>query len=139
MAGAIGLPDHIRLILATFLEIGNAASIISQAEIGNLSLPLTAFSIAFSGISVYMQVMCFSLIEGRNRYYMKIKFTEGLIAFIISLVIYVLIDIVCGFVIGILAKIPLLGIIFSILGTVIGLYALVGIILSILVFIKVIK
>lgn len=59
--------------------------------------------------------------------------------FIISLVIYVLIDIVCGFVIGILAKIPLLGIIFSILGTVIGLYALVGIILSILVFIKVIK
>lgn len=90
LAGAIGLPDHIRLILATFLEIGNAASIISQAEIGNLSLPLTAFSIAFSGISVYMQVMCFSLIEGRNRYYMKIKFTEGLIAFIISLVMSML-------------------------------------------------
>lgn len=60
-------------------------------------------------------------------------------ALIISLVIYVLIDVVCGFVIGLLAKIPLIGIIFSILGTVVGLYALVGIILSILVFVKVIK
>lgn len=59
--------------------------------------------------------------------------------FIISLVIYALIDIVCGIIIGILAKIPILGIIFSLLGTLIGLYALIGIILSILVFVKVIK
>jgi hypothetical protein len=59
--------------------------------------------------------------------------------FIISLVIFALIDIVCGLVIGLLAKIPLIGIIFSLLGTVIGLYALVGIVLSILVFVKVLK
>ncbi len=58
---------------------------------------------------------------------------------IISLIIYVLIDIVCGFVIGLLAKIPILGIIFSLLGSIVGLYALVGIVLSILVFVKVIK
>ena len=58
---------------------------------------------------------------------------------VIALVIYVLIDVVCGVVIGVLAKIPLLGIIFSILGTVIGLYALIGIVLSILVFVKVVK
>ena len=58
---------------------------------------------------------------------------------IFSLVIYVLIDVVCGFIIGILAKIPLLGIVFSIIGTAIGLYALIGIILSILVFLNVIK
>ena len=64
------------------------------------------------------------------------KTTAGLI---VTLIIYVLIDIVCGFVIGLLAKIPLLGIIFSILGSVIGLYALIGIVLSILVFLKVIK
>ena len=50
-----------------------------------------------------------------------------------------LIDIVCGFVIGLLAKIPILGIIFSLLGSIVGLYALVGIVLSILVFVKVIK
>lgn len=56
-----------------------------------------------------------------------------------ALVIYVLIDVVCGFVIGLLAKIPVLGIIFSLLGSIVGLYALVGIVLSILVFVKVLK
>ena len=60
-------------------------------------------------------------------------------AFIIALVIYALIDIVCGFVIGLLAKLPLIGIIFSLLGSVVGIYALVGIVLTILVFVKVIK
>ena len=60
-------------------------------------------------------------------------------ALVISLIIYVLIDIVCGFVIGLLVKIPLLGIIFSLLGSLVGLYAFVGIVLSILVFCKVLK
>ena len=59
--------------------------------------------------------------------------------FIISIVLFCLIDLVCGFVIGLLAKIPLIGILFSILGAVIGLYAFVGIVLSILVFVKVVK
>lgn len=59
--------------------------------------------------------------------------------FIISLIIYVLIDIVCGFVIGLLAKIPIIGVIFSLLGSLVGLYALVGVVLSILVFVKVVK
>ncbi len=59
--------------------------------------------------------------------------------FVVALVIYLLIDIVCGFVIGLLAKIPLLGIIFGLLGSVVGLYALAGVVLSILVFLKVIK
>lgn len=59
--------------------------------------------------------------------------------FIIALVIYVLIDVVCGFVIGLLANIPLIGMLFSILGAVVGLYALVGVVLSILVFVKVVK
>jgi len=66
------------------------------------------------------------------------KATE-LKAFIISLVVYVLIDVVCGFVIGLLAKIPVLGIIFGLLGSLVGLYALVGVVLSILVFVKVLK
>ena len=66
------------------------------------------------------------------------KATE-LTAFIITLIIYVLIDVVCGFVIGLLAKIPVLGIIFGMLGSLVGLYALVGVILAILVFVKVLK
>lgn len=64
---------------------------------------------------------------------------NDLTPFIVALVIYVLIDVVCGAIIGLLAKIPLIGILFSILGSVIGLYALVGIVLSILVFVKVVK
>ena len=66
------------------------------------------------------------------------KATE-LQSFIITLLIYVVIDIVCGFVIGLLAKIPLIGIIFSLVGSLVGLYALVGVILSVLVFVKVVK
>ena len=64
---------------------------------------------------------------------------EEIKSFIISLVIYAGIDVVCGFVIGLLAKIPLIGIIFSLIGSIVGIYALVGIVLSILVFVKVIK
>lgn len=60
-------------------------------------------------------------------------------SFIITLVIYILVDVVCGFVIGLLAKIPLVGIVFSAIGAIVGLYALVGIVLTILVFIKVIQ
>jgi len=66
------------------------------------------------------------------------KATE-LNAFIITLIIYILIDVVCGFVIGLLAKIPVLGIIFGLLGSLVGLYALIGVVLSILVFVKVLK
>lgn len=66
------------------------------------------------------------------------KSTE-LTPFIVSLIIYVLIDVVCGFVIGLLAKLPILGVIFSLLGSLVGLYALVGVVLSILVFVKVLK
>ena len=59
--------------------------------------------------------------------------------FIITLITYLVIDIVCGFVIGLLAKLPIIGIIFTLLGSLVGLYAFVGVILSILVFLKVLK
>ena len=55
------------------------------------------------------------------------------VKFITSLIIYALIDI------GLLAKLPLIGFIFGLLGSLIGLYATAGIVLSILVFAKVIK
>lgn len=58
---------------------------------------------------------------------------------IITLLIYIVIDVVCGFVIGLLASLPIIGFIFSLLGSLVGLYALVGIVLAILVFAKVIK
>lgn len=66
------------------------------------------------------------------------KATE-LVAFIVSLVIYVIVDVLCGLVIGLLAKLPIIGFVFAALGSLVGLYALVGIVLSILVFVKVMK
>lgn len=59
--------------------------------------------------------------------------------FIVALVIYILIDIVCGFLIGLLAKLPLVGVLFSLVGSLVGVYATAGVVLSILVFVKVIK
>lgn len=56
-----------------------------------------------------------------------------------AILIYAVIDIVCGAVIGLLAKLPLIGIIFGLVGSLVGLYALAGIVLSILVFVKVLK
>ena len=66
------------------------------------------------------------------------KSTEP-VAFIIALVIYIVIDVVCGAIIGLLASIPINGIIFSNLGSLIGIYAFIGIVLSVLVFVKVLK
>ncbi len=66
------------------------------------------------------------------------KATE-VVSLIIALVIYIVAGAVCGLVIGLLAKIPVIGIIFSLLGAVVGLYGLAGIVLSLLVFFKVVK
>lgn len=80
---SLNIATPLILFLASFLEIGTATSLISKSNIGWLSIPLTAFSLAFSGVSVYMQTLCFAH-EGRCKNYIKIKFTEGLIAFIIA-------------------------------------------------------
>ncbi len=64
---------------------------------------------------------------------------KDLNALIVALIVYVVVDVLCGAVIGLLAKIPLIGLVFGILGTVIGLYAFIGIVLVLLVFFKVIK
>lgn len=59
--------------------------------------------------------------------------------FIVTLIIYVVAAVVIGVLIGVLASIPILGVIFSIVGTLVDLYFLIGIVLSILVFCKVIQ
>ena len=60
-------------------------------------------------------------------------------SFIIQLVIFGVFCIVVGFLIGLLAKIPIIGIVFSLVGTLFELYSLVGIALCILNFLGVIK
>lgn len=56
-----------------------------------------------------------------------------------AVIVCILVDVVCGWVISIVARLPLVGWLFSILGAVIGIYAFVGIVVALLVFFKVLK
>ena len=60
-------------------------------------------------------------------------------SFIVQLVIFGVFCIVVGFLIGLLAKIVIIGIVFSLIGALFELYSLVGIALCILNFLGVIK
>ena len=60
-------------------------------------------------------------------------------ALVINILIYIALDVVIGFVIKILAGIPLIGIIFGLLGSIIGLYLFVGAVLSVLDYFKILK
>ncbi len=68
----------------------------------------------------------------------KIK-EKDIASFLIQLIIFLVICAVAGVVIGLLAKIPLLGIIFSIIGALVEVYGLVGIVLCVLKFIGAVK
>jgi len=59
--------------------------------------------------------------------------------FIIALIVYIVVGFIAGLVIGLLSKIPIIGFVFGIVGAIFGLYTTVGLVLSILVFLKVIK
>lgn len=58
---------------------------------------------------------------------------------IISIVIYVVIAFVCGLILGLLGAFPLIGWLFRIIGWIIDLYCLVGIVLTVLNFLGVLK
>ena len=56
---------------------------------------------------------------------------------LISILIYIVLDIVCGLIIGLLGALPLIGWLFAIVGWVAGIYFFVGIIIAVLNFLKV--
>lgn len=58
---------------------------------------------------------------------------------VIKVLVYLVVGVVVGFFIGILAGIPVLGLIFRLVGTVVDLYCFVGIILAILDYMNVLK
>ncbi len=64
----------------------------------------------------------------------KIK-EKDITSFLVQLIIFVVICAIAGAVIGLLAKIPIIGIIFSIIGVVVEIYGLIGIVLCVLKFI----
>ena len=60
-------------------------------------------------------------------------------SFVVNLIIFVVVCAIAGAVIGLLAKIPLIGIIFGLIGGLVELYGLIGIVLCILLFCGILK
>lgn len=60
-------------------------------------------------------------------------------ALIVNIIIYLVFDVVAGVIIGLLSGLPLIGWAFGLVGSLLGLYVTVGLILSILDYFKVIK
>ena len=60
-------------------------------------------------------------------------------AFIKALIIYIVAGVVGGLIIGLLSRIPFVGVLFGLMGYLAEVYVTAGIVLSILVFVKVIK
>ena len=67
------------------------------------------------------------------------KYSDTVSNLIIGILIYIVGDIVAGAVIGLLAAIPLIGWLFGIIGSLVGLYCLAGIVIQILIVTKVLK
>ncbi|MCQ2538200.1 MAG: hypothetical protein MJ124_07360 [Lachnospiraceae bacterium] len=63
----------------------------------------------------------------------------NVVSFIIQLVIFLVVVAVVGWLFSILSGIPIVGIIFGILGSLLGIYSLVGVILCILCFLGLCK
>ena len=81
----------LRLTVISFLEVGNACSLLSSLSGSIFSLPLSAFAISFSGISVHLQGA--SVLAGyeisMNRYY-KMKILQGIFAFLLCYLVILL-------------------------------------------------
>ena len=64
---------------------------------------------------------------------------KNVVSLIIQLVIFLVICAVVGWLIGILAGIPIIGIVFGIIGSLMEIYSLVGIVLCVLKFLGLVK
>lgn len=64
---------------------------------------------------------------------------KNLTSFLVQLIIFIVVCAVVGVLIGVLSSIPILGIIFWIVGSLLEIYSIVGVVLCVLVFLDVIK
>ncbi len=67
------------------------------------------------------------------------SFADTLVNLVVGILVYVVGSAAVSVVLGLLAKIPLLGIVFSIINWIVGVYAFVGLVLLVLVYLKVVK
>lgn len=70
---------------------------------------------------------------------LSFKYTDSVANLIIGILIYLVAGFIAGALIAILAKIPLIGLIFGIAGGLVDLYCFAGIVIQVLVYIKVLK
>lgn len=78
-------------LFISFLEIGTATNYIAGNIINEtLSLSLTAFALAFSGLSVYLQTLSFAPSEIKKGKCLVMKMCQGLVAFTITLILKLL-------------------------------------------------
>lgn len=64
---------------------------------------------------------------------------EDVASLVIKIIVYLVVGAIAGFVIGIFGKLPLIGIIASLVGALAEIYILAGIIIAVLDFLKVLK
>lgn len=75
----------ISLVLASMLEISTATNLIAKSNIPEqLSLPMTAFALGFSGLSVYLQTLSFAPKDINKFSCLLMKLLQGIIAFLIA-------------------------------------------------------
>lgn len=67
------------------------------------------------------------------------SFADTLVNLVVGILIYVVGAAAASVVLGLLAKIPLVGLVFGLVNWVIGVYAFVGLVLLVLVYLKVVK
>ena len=65
--------------------------------------------------------------------------SKNVVSLVVQLVIFIVVCAVVGVLIGLLANIPVIGIIFSIVGALLEIYGLIGIVLCVLVFLGIVK
>ena len=64
---------------------------------------------------------------------------KDVIALVINIVLHIIADAIAGLVIGFLGALPLIGWVFALVGSIIGLYFLVSLVLSILDYLNILK
>ena len=70
---------------------------------------------------------------------LSFKYTDSAANLIIGILIYLVAGAVAGAVIGLLAGIPIIGFVFGLIGSLLGIYVTAGIVIQVLVFCKVLK
>lgn len=70
---------------------------------------------------------------------LSFRFADSAVNLIIGILIYLVIDAIAGFVLGVLGAIPVIGIVAGLIGSLVGIYGLAGIVIEVLVFCKILK